>query len=328
MEFKVSICIPTYNSSKYLRIMFDSILNQTYKDFEVIISDNASNDNTFEIAQEYCSKYGWTYYQNDVNIGAGANFNKLIELARGKFISIYHADDIYAPTIIEETVKLFDKYPDIGLVGTMGNEIDKNGIIHKSISLPKSLPIKDVYTFEEIFTSVLSQERLFLVTPSVTVKAEAYHRYGNFNLNKRYKSAGDYEMWFRIMQGYKLGLVNNSLIQYRYHEAQGSHHEIRTNIKKPDSLNVYLDYAKINYNKYGTLYEYSYYRLMRILAIKLNNSTEFSKSNQVIFEIIDLNTKFKINLVWLLIMNRFRLKVNLNSLITIKKILKKIGILK
>lgn len=101
---KVSICIPTYNSVKFLHLMLDSIVEQTYKNIEVIISDNASTDNTVAFAQEYCDKYKWNFYQNEVNIGAGANFNKLIELTTGDYIAIYHADDVYHPTIVEESI--------------------------------------------------------------------------------------------------------------------------------------------------------------------------------------------------------------------------------
>ena len=91
---KVTIGIPTYNSEGYLRMSLDSIANQTYKDIEVIISDNHSSDHTCEIAQEYVERYGWTLNVNAKNIGAADNFNKLIELSHGEFVAIYHADDI------------------------------------------------------------------------------------------------------------------------------------------------------------------------------------------------------------------------------------------
>ncbi|KIM09151.1 MAG: hypothetical protein KU28_00465 [Sulfurovum sp. PC08-66] len=324
----VSICIPTYNSEKFLKEMLDSIVAQTYKNIEVIVSDNASVDGTSQIAREYCNKYQWNFFQNKINIGAGANFNKLIELANGEYIAIYHADDVYMPTIVEDSIKAFKQNGEIGIVGTMGVEIDSSGIEYKSISLPKSLTSKNEYSFDDIFTSILNQEGLFLVTPSIMVRASIYQELGSFRLNERYKSAADYEMWFRIMQKNKIALIDKQLIRYRRHENQGSQHEIYDNVKKPDSLNVYLDYAKNNYSKYGDLYEYSFYRLMRVLAVKLNNSKEFSKSNQVICEIIELNQNFNRKLLWLLLMNKFRLRVKLNSFIVIKKILKKIGIVK
>src|SRR3990170_7727880 len=105
----VSICIPTYNSARYLRQCLDSIASQTYKNVEVIISDNASTDDTVSIINEYMNKYGFKLNINPVNIGACANFNKLISLARGKYIAIYHADDVYEQTIVEESVRVLDE---------------------------------------------------------------------------------------------------------------------------------------------------------------------------------------------------------------------------
>jgi len=121
----VSICMPTCNSEIYLRESLDSIASQTYKNTEVIISDNASTDSTISIINEYVEKYGFKLFINKTNIGAHANFNKLISLAGGEYVAIYHSDDVYEKTIVEESVKVLSEDESIGLVGTMGNIINE-----------------------------------------------------------------------------------------------------------------------------------------------------------------------------------------------------------
>lgn len=322
MKSKVSICIPTFNSAKFLRAMLDSIVEQTYTNIEVIISDNASSDNTIAIAQEYCNKYAWELYQNEVNIGAGANFNKLIELASGDYIAIYHADDVYQPTIVEESIELFTRHNSIGLVSTLGYEINENDEITSEYRLSKTFDKKDEYKFDDIFTAILKQEGLFLITSSVMVKKEAYNKCGTFYLNERYASAGDYEMWFRILQKYNIAIIDEPLIRYRIHGAQGSQVEIRQNFKLPDSLNVYYDYMTVDKNKYLSLYNYTYYRLVRVLAIKYNNIRSFNESNKMINLIFKQTSSYYLNLFWLILLNFLRVSINLNTLINIKKAIK------
>ncbi len=88
----VSIGIPVYNGGKYLEETLDSILNQTFTDFEVIVSDNASTDNTREIVEAYAAKDPRVrYYRNAENIGAAPNYNRTFELSRGKYFRLARA---------------------------------------------------------------------------------------------------------------------------------------------------------------------------------------------------------------------------------------------
>jgi len=88
----VSICIPTYNAKKTVVQTVQSILNQTYKNLEIIIVDNASTDNTLDLLQKFKDPR-IKIYKNIKNIGAEKNFSRCIELAKGKYIAIFHADD-------------------------------------------------------------------------------------------------------------------------------------------------------------------------------------------------------------------------------------------
>ncbi len=322
MKSKVSVCIPTYNSDRFLRAMLDSIVEQSYENLEVIISDNSSTDNTVSIAQEFCNKHGWRLYENEVNIGAGRNFNKLIGLASGEYIAIYHADDVYASSIVEESVELFARHNSLGMVSTLGYEIDENDKIITEYILPKHLVKKAEYKFDDIFKMILRQEGLFLITPSVMVRREAYEKCGEFYLNGKYGSAGDYEMWLRILQKYNISIIDRPLLRYRTHCNQGSELEIRRNLNLPDSLNVYYDYMSLDKEKYLDLYNYTFYMLARVLAIKHNNNNNFYESNKTINLIFKQTSSYHLSLILLRIFNFLRFKINIKILIYIKRLMK------
>jgi len=122
----VSICIPTYNRKDYLRQTLDSVFAQTYKDYEVVIVDDGSTDGTGEMIKNagYDVRYYWQQNQ-----GEAATCNKLIELAKGQYISFIHSDDLLLPDAIERMVDVMDA--EAGDVVVYGNylRIDEHGNI-------------------------------------------------------------------------------------------------------------------------------------------------------------------------------------------------------
>lgn len=282
----VSICIPTYNSALFLEQTLNAIAAQTYKHIEVIISDNASTDETPDIIQPYCDRYGWTFYRNEVNIGAGNNFNKLLELANGEYIAIYHADDIYDPTIVEKSVQAFQQSDNIGLVGTMGFVIDSNNQILHPYHLPATLEsIKQPLDFDGVFHGIISsgQSGILFITPSVMVRKECYDKLGSFKIHGKYKSAGDYEMWLRIAKEHLTYIINEPLIRYRIHPGQGSELEIRQNLEVYDIVTVLDDYQAHIQNRELTM-KYQDWREAVYLntALRQNTASLFSKSKQTL----------------------------------------------
>lgn len=109
---KISIGLPVYNGEKYLRFAMNSILQQTYAGFELIISDNASTDATQEICREYAAKDDRIrYYRNETNIGAVVNYNRVFELGRGEFFKWASHDDEFHPSLLERCLKVFEQSP-------------------------------------------------------------------------------------------------------------------------------------------------------------------------------------------------------------------------
>ncbi|MFN2304132.1 MAG: glycosyltransferase family 2 protein [Anaerolineales bacterium] len=125
---KVSIGLAVYNGEQFLEEALDSILAQTFTDFELIISDNASFDRTAEICREYAARDSRIrYHRNSSNIGGANNENQTVKMAQGKYFRWAADDDICAPTLIEECVKILDQNPSIVLCYSRVKLIDNLG---------------------------------------------------------------------------------------------------------------------------------------------------------------------------------------------------------
>lgn len=125
---KVSIGLPVHNGQRYLSEALSAIQRQTYTDWDLIICDNASTDNTEEIARHAAhDDRRIKYHRNTVNKGAGPNFNLAFELADGQYFKWAAHDDICAPEYFEKTVRILDHRPDIALCTTRIMCIDENG---------------------------------------------------------------------------------------------------------------------------------------------------------------------------------------------------------
>jgi glycosyltransferase involved in cell wall biosynthesis len=125
----VSIGMPVYNGANYLRRAVQSILTQDYEDFELIISDNASTDETESICREFAECDGRIrYFRNETNIGASQNYNKVFRLARGQFFKWAAHDDECYPTMLRRCVEVLERAPArVVMVYPLGELIDKQG---------------------------------------------------------------------------------------------------------------------------------------------------------------------------------------------------------
>jgi glycosyltransferase involved in cell wall biosynthesis len=126
----VSIGMPVFNGEKYLRQALDSILAQTYQDFELIISDNASTDDTPHICRAYAAKDNRIrYYRNKNNLGATRNFNRVFELSLGVYFKWAAYDDVISPDFLSKCVRVLDQDPSIVLCHSKTARIDENGVV-------------------------------------------------------------------------------------------------------------------------------------------------------------------------------------------------------
>jgi len=125
---KVSVGLPVYNGQNYLAESIESILAQTHSDLELIISDNASTDDTEEISRSFAAADDRVrYYRNDTNVGANPNYNRTFALARGSYFKWQAHDDICAPKYLELCLNALENDPSISLAHTKTVYIDRTG---------------------------------------------------------------------------------------------------------------------------------------------------------------------------------------------------------
>jgi glycosyltransferase involved in cell wall biosynthesis len=125
---KVSVALPVYNGGRYLRIAIEAILAQTFKDFELIIADNASTDETEIVCRDYAaSDRRIKYHRNPTNIGAPKNFNLSFQLSSGTYLKWSTSDDYVGPEMIEKCAAYLDANPDVVLCYPKAKLIDAEG---------------------------------------------------------------------------------------------------------------------------------------------------------------------------------------------------------
>ena len=128
MTPRVSIGLPVYNGQRFVEEALHSLLKQTYRDFEIIISDNGSNDRTEAICRECASTDDRVrYYRNDENRGAAWNFKHVVDLSKGEYFKWAGHDDICAPEYVERCVDVLDRMPQVVLCYTKSILIDECG---------------------------------------------------------------------------------------------------------------------------------------------------------------------------------------------------------
>jgi len=225
MLSRLSVSIPVYNSGKYIRSAIESVLNQTYPDFELIIVDDCSSDDTFDIIRSF-SDPRIKAFRNDRNLGSVGNSNRCIELAQGEFINIFHGDDIMTPCFLERMAKFLNQHPRINFVHCRPMMIDGEGQTISDFSneypaLWRLNPLKDmVFSSQDAFRKFILEGN-FVCCPSVMLRKRCYEIFGKLNAN--YPYANDYEMWTRIALDEDVGFIAEPLIKYRWHESNVSH---------------------------------------------------------------------------------------------------------
>jgi glycosyltransferase involved in cell wall biosynthesis len=119
MAPKVSICLPIFNGSDFLAAALDSALGQTFRDFELIVIDDCSTDNSFEIASQYARRDARIFLsRNESNQGLFANYNACISKAQGSLVKPFAQDDLWHPELLQKCISAFDASPDLAKIAT------------------------------------------------------------------------------------------------------------------------------------------------------------------------------------------------------------------
>ena len=233
----ISVLMPVYNGERFLREAIDSILSQTFRDFELIIINDGSTDNTESIIKSY-SDTRIRYVKNEKNLRLIKTLNKGIDLAKGKYIARMDADDIALPQLFEKQIEAFDKDSSISIVNICTYDLSEDGKLCRKSSKPilfHSQILKYVIPFENQITH-----------PGIMVRSELMKK----NLYKDDGSVVNFEdvdLWTRVLwEGAKCITLTDRLLFYRIN---GSGVTRLTGNKRNDLTTLYCQtYLKEKHN--------------------------------------------------------------------------------
>ncbi len=243
---KVTIAVPTYNGKEYLRETVESLLNQNYQNFEILIVDNCSDDGTEEMIHELQRMHGKTliYSKNEKNLGPCGNWNRCLEMATGKYITIFHADDIYEKNIISKEVEFLERYENCVAVFTAADLISSTG---KNIG-ERERPTRfksDIITHKDLLYFCIDEGYEPLICPTFMARIDIIKKCGFFDC-KNFRYAFDMDYYFRLFEWGNIGFLKDKLIRYRQHILQGSF--VFNNVRNTQTeffMIVKLEIAKI-----------------------------------------------------------------------------------
>lgn len=213
-SLKVSVLTPAYNAENFIAETIESVLNQTYKDFEYIICDDCSTDKTWEIIQEYALRDPRIIpIRNEKNLNYGGTYNKMIPLAKGEYIACQPADDISMPQRIERQLQFMEKNPDVGICGAYILLFDDNG----EIGIRK-YPRDDKSIRKVVFRYMPLSETVAMA------RKKNYEELGFYDVKVL---ANDLEMVLRVGSKYELANIPEVLLRNRIHATSVTYKKLK-----------------------------------------------------------------------------------------------------
>lgn len=248
---KVSVIIPAYNAGTYLAETVRSVLAQTFMDFEVIISDDGSADNTAAVARSFSDPR--VRYRHQKNAGVSAARNNGAELATGDYLAFLDADDLFHPKNLEKKVALLEKDATLSLVFADCNIIDG-----ESRSTGEMLVGKD----EKVFENLLLWNGTVIPGPSsILVTRKAFESCGGFD--PAFSTAADQDFFFRIARRHRCAHIPETLTAYRKH---GTNMHMNIALMERDHIGVYVKAAQAGFFKTDAFRKKCFGNLYLILA--------------------------------------------------------------
>lgn len=227
MNEKISVIMGVFNCAKTLPEAIDSIIAQTYTNWELIICDDCSTDDTYNVAEEYKNKYPdkIILIRNEVNSRLAFSLNHCLKYATGKYVARMDGDDISLPDRFVKQIKFLKENPDINLVGTAMQRFDEMGkhdIVFK-LEKPDKYTLKDKIPFHHA---------------TIMTYKYVYDRVGGYTVAERTKRAQDYDLWFK----------------FYYHEFKGVNLQEALYLVREDKNAIRRRTFKVRFNAFKTTY--------------------------------------------------------------------------
>jgi len=259
---KVTVLLPVYNGEKYLREAIESILNQTFTDFMLLIIDDGSTDGSADIIRSYDDSR-IKFLSNETNLTLITTLNKGIDASRGEYIARMDQDDISMPDRLAKQVAFMDADPELGACGSWVSLINVAGDITSNIRMPQGKYLGARYWLQSP-----------IIHSSAMIRRSAL---GDLRYDQNSEHVEDYDLWFEIRKKSKIANVPRFLVRYRMHPESISFKESHTQKKK--SYEVFLKHTganEISYDEFLLLKFYPFganFIKRIILTVKLSKLT-------------------------------------------------------
>jgi hypothetical protein len=209
---KVSVLVTTYNHAPFVRESLDSLATQSFRDFEIIITDDASTDGTADLIQRWLDETGEPahFFRNPVKRGICANRNTALSIARGEFLCSLSGDDAYEPERIARQFECFAQQPpDVAVVYSDMRMVDARGRTLEISFLDYELgkePVPENRVFHRLLRGC------FMPAPAVMVRRACLNEVGSYDETLAHE---DYDMWLRLSALFRFCFLPGCLVRYR-----------------------------------------------------------------------------------------------------------------
>lgn len=219
---KVSICIPSYNHARFIADCIGSIIRQSFLDWELIITDDASSDNTEDVVRPFLSQdHRVKFYRNPKNLGMVANWNRSLFLATGEYVKVLGSDDFLEPDCLQRAVDVLDNHPQVGVVACARSYVDAGLQPVRTIGYARS---QRFVPGEKAIAACLARGNPIGEPVAVTFRRQAAVR----GFSPDYNQLADVEMWMHLLRNSDLAFDPEPLCRFRHHPQQCT----RENMKK------------------------------------------------------------------------------------------------
>jgi glycosyltransferase involved in cell wall biosynthesis len=300
-NMKISVILPAYNHEKYITEAINSVLNQSYHDFEIIIVNDGSTDST---EQRILSIHDQRIqYVSQKNSGAHSAINRGISLSKGEYISILNSDDIYLPKRLETCLNVLENNTNYSVVMSTVEGIDRRGTPVKKRVTPRVKSWLDWYIGalpffnEDKFYPNAFAKNIMITTSNLFARRKCFQECGGF---KGLRYAHDWDMLLRLSRRYQIHLIKEDLLKYRMHSENTVHESdgglkvqfevnwlIVENLKELNANVPFAEIVELLKNNHDLSFE-----TMFFLALM--------KDQPVFYDLIDFNNPQTIQLLQLL----------------------------
>ncbi len=215
----VSILMNCYNGEKYLRETLNCIINQTYKNWELIFWDNKSSDNSKKIVKQFKDNR-IKYFKSEKFQNLYNSRNLAIKKAKGKYVGFLDVDDLWEKTKLKKQIQYLLKHQNYKIIYS-------NFFLINQVKKIKNIGYKQLLPVGFITQKILNNYSVGLVTVILDKKIFRKHRF-----NKKYNIIGDFDFFIKVSQKYKFGCIQSPLASYRVHESNLSGKRIDLHIKE------------------------------------------------------------------------------------------------